>query len=136
MRRNNMQLVPKSYRDLLAEETRALAYLATVMADGTPQVTPVWFDTDGECIRINSARGRVKDRNMRARPAVALVIQDPSSNDRYIQVRGHVTEASEVGAADHLDQLCLKYTGRHGKPKKGQVRVTYVIVPDSVSVGS
>lgn len=126
MRRNNLQFVPKSYRDLLSEQVRALAYLATLMPDGTPQITPVWFDAEGDHIRINSARGRVKDRNMRARPAVALVIQ----------VRGHVSAVAEEGAAEHLDRLSLKYLGRHGKPKRGQVRVTYVIVPDSVSVGS
>ncbi len=136
MRRNSLQSVPKSYRDLLSDKVPALAYLATLMPDGTPQVTPVWFDTEGDCIRVNSARGRVKDRNMRARPPVALVIQDPGSGDRYIQVRGHVSEVKEEGASEHVDRLSMKYCGRHLKTKKGQVRVTYVIVPDSVSVGS
>ncbi len=136
MRRSNLKQVPKSHRDLLSSETRALAILATLMPDGTPQVTPLWFDTDGDCILVNSARGRVKDRNMRARPAVALLIQDPASNDRYIQIRGHVADIREAGAAEHLDRLCMKYLGQHGKPRRGQVRVTYVIVPDSVSVDS
>ncbi len=136
MRKNSMQHVPKSYRDLISDETPALAYLATLMPGGTPQITPVWFDMDGDCLRVNSARGRVKDRNMRLQPAVALVIQDPRSNDRYIQVRGHVAEVKEEGALEHLDRLSMKYCGQHGKAKKGQVRVMYVIVPDSVSVGS
>ncbi len=136
MRRNSLQDVPKSYRDLISDETPALAYLATLMPDGTPQVTPVWFDADGGCLRVNSARGRVKDRNMRLRPAVALLIQDPKSNDRYIQVRGHVVEVSEQGALEHLDRLSMKYRGKRSRAKKGQVRVMYVIVPDSVSVGS
>ncbi len=136
MRKNSLKDIPKSYRDLISDQTRALAYLATLMDDGTPQVTPVWFDVDGECIRVNSARGRVKDRNMRLRPAVALVIQDPKSNDRYIQVRGHVAGVSEEGGLEHLGRLSMKYEGRLSKAKKGQVRVMYVIVPDSVSVGA
>jgi PPOX class probable F420-dependent enzyme len=136
MRRNGLHHVPKSFRDLLADQARALAYLATVMPAGTPQVTPLWFDADGDCIRINSARGRVKDRNMRARPAVALLIQDPRADTRYIQIRGHVVEVTEAGALEHIDRLCMKYRGKHWKPIRGQVRVTYIIAPDSVSVSS
>ena len=136
MRKSGMKHVPKSYLDLLSDGVRALAYLATLMPDGTPQVTPVWFDTDGDCILLNSSRGRVKDRNMRSRPAVALVIQDPRAGDRYIQIRGHVVSVTELGASDHLDRLSMKYRGRHLKPASGQVRVTYTIAPDSVSVGS
>ena len=136
MRKNSLHLVPKSHRDLLSPETRALAYLATLMPDGSPQITPLWFDTDGDCILVNSARGRMKDRNMRARPAVAILIQDPKSNDRYLQVRGRVVAVQEDGASEHVDRLMMKYCGQHGKPRKGQVRVTYVIKPDSISVGS
>src|SRR5512142_155606 len=99
---NFVQQVPESHRDLLSDEVPALAYLATLMPDGTPQLTPLWFDVDGDRLRVNSARGRVKDRNMRARPAVALLIQDPRSGDRYIQVRGHVVEVKEDGALEHI----------------------------------
>ena len=56
---------------------KAIAYLATIMKDGSPQVTPVWFNFDGEYIFINSAEGRIKDRNMRSRPIIAITIQDP-----------------------------------------------------------
>ena len=136
MEKNGMKSVPKSCRDLLSNEVRALAYLATLMSDGTPQVTPLWFDTDGDYILINSARGRVKDRNMRARPTVALVIQDPKRDTRYIQIRGHVVSVSEDGALEHIGRLAMKYRRQHWKPVRGQVRVTYVIAPDSVSVHS
>jgi len=136
MRKNGMHHVPKSFQDLLSNEARALAYLATLMPAGTPQLTPLWFDTDGDCIRINSARGRVKDRNMRLRPAVALLIPDPSVDTRYIQIRGHVVSVSETGALDHIDRLSMKYRGKHWKPVRGQVRVTYTIAPDSISVSS
>src|SRR5512140_752438 len=116
MRRNGLKRVPKSCQDLLSQKTRALAYLATLMPDGTPQLTPLWFDSDGDCILINSGRGRVKDRNMRRRPSVALLIQDPKSDQRYIQIRGRVTSVSEAGALEHIDRPSMKYRGRHWKP--------------------
>ena len=62
----------RRYADLLRDDQKALAQLGTLMPDGTPQVTPVWFDYEGGMIRVNSARGRVKDRNMRRNPAVAV----------------------------------------------------------------
>ena len=86
--------VPENFLDLLADETRAFAYLATVMKDGSPQVTPVWFNTDGEYILVNSAKGRVKDRNMRKRPQVALAIADPKNPYRYMQ-------RARFGGGDH-----------------------------------
>ncbi len=69
--------IPASHVDLLDDGTKAHAYLATLMPDGSPQVTPVWFNMDGDDILVNTARGRVKDRNMRVRPRTALVIADP-----------------------------------------------------------
>jgi hypothetical protein len=60
--------IPESHLDLISDEVRSYAYLATSMPDGSPQITPVWFNTDGENILLNSVKGRVKDRNMRARP--------------------------------------------------------------------
>jgi PPOX class probable F420-dependent enzyme len=136
MPRNGLERVPKSHQGLLAPDARAMAYLATLMPDGTPQLTPLWFDMEGDYVCVNSARGRVKDRNMRLRPAVAVVIQDPASADRYVQVRGRVVSVTEEGALEHIDRLSMKYRGRHWKPVKGQVRVKYLIAPDSVSVGS
>ena len=67
------------YADLLAGNQKALANLGTVMPNGAPQVTPVWFDYDGKFFRVNSAKGRVKDRNMRRNPAVSLAIVDPAN---------------------------------------------------------
>ena len=126
--------IPEKYLDLFKQP--AFANLATLMPDGSPQVTPVWCDFDGEFVIVNSAKGRVKDRNMRARPTVALVIQDPKRDTRYIQIRGHVVSVSEDGALEHIGRLAMKYRRQHWKPVRGQVRVTYVIAPDSVSVHS
>jgi len=131
-----LNLIPSSHEDLLADETRAIGYLATIMSDGSAQVTPVWFNTDGEYILINSAQGRVKDRNMRARPKVAVAISDPKDPYRYLQVRGEVVEITDVGGEDHIHTLAGKYLGEpiYKDIKPGDVRVTYKISPSSVTI--
>src|SRR5258708_33033976 len=97
-----MKSIPSSHQDLLKDETHAMAYLATIMKDGSPQLTPLWFNTEGEYILINSAKGRLKDKNMRARPQVAIVIANPKDTSRYIQLRGRVVEITEQGADEHI----------------------------------
>ncbi len=124
--------IPENFQDLLSK--KALADIATIMPDGTPQVTPVWFDYDGRHIRINSAKGRQKDRNMRARPAVALAIVDPDNPYRYMQLRGEVIEITAAGADAHIDALSNSYLGKdYPNRQPGEVRVTYVIKLSSVS---
>jgi PPOX class probable F420-dependent enzyme len=121
------------YADLLRDK-KAFGHLATVMADGTPQVTPVWFDWADGLIRVNSARGRVKDRNMRRNAAVALAILDPDNGYRYVAIRGRVVAITEVGADAHIDSLARKYLGQDRYPHRrpGEVRVTYSIRPEHV----
>ncbi|PWH11718.1 MAG: PPOX class F420-dependent oxidoreductase [Anaerolineae bacterium] len=127
-----MKNIPEKYHDLLKDETRAFLFLATIMPDGSPQVTPIWFNHDGEHILINSAKGRVKDRNMRARPQVAMVIQDPNNPYRYLQIRGRVLEISEEGGLQHINTLALKYTGRPWQTNPGEIRVIYKIRPEKI----
>jgi PPOX class probable F420-dependent enzyme len=124
--------IPNEYLDLLKDDTKAFLMLATLMPDGSPQVTPIWFNTDGTHILINSARGRVKDRNMRARPQVALVIQDPYNPYRYLQIRGRVVEINEEGSEEHIDELSMKYHRKPYEKVPGQVRVIYKIIPEHV----
>lgn len=121
------------YHDLF--EKRAFAHLATIMPDGTPQVTPIWCDFDGTHIRINSAKGRVKDRNMRRDGRVALALMDPDNPYRYLAVRGRVVEITEHGADAHIDSLAQKYLGKETYPHRrpGEVRVIYKIRPEGVS---
>jgi len=128
-----MKAIPSDFHDLLKDETKAFAFLSTVMPDGSPQVTPVWFNTDGEHITINTARDRQKDRNMRARPQVAVTILDPKRPYRYLQIRGEVVEVTEAGAAEHISVLSRKYRGHDFTIPQGQVRVTYKILPKFVS---
>src|SRR5829696_225377 len=104
------KLIPDKYMDLF--EKPAFAHLATLMADGSPQVTPVWVDYDGKHVRINSAKGRVKDRNIRRDPRIALSIQDPANPYRYLEVRGRVVDITEEGANHHIDRLSQKYLGK------------------------
>lgn len=127
-----MQNIPSSHQDLLADEKKAFVYLATLMIDGSPQVTPVWFNTDGDYILVNSAEGRIKDKNMRARPQVALVIADPANPYRYLQIRGQVVEYTLEGAEEHIDALNLKYRGDPNYPNhnSAQHRVIYKILPE------
>jgi PPOX class probable F420-dependent enzyme len=122
------------YLDLLTEK-KAFAHLATLMPDGTPQSTPVWFDYTNGVIRVNSARGRVKDRNMKEGAAVALSILDPDNAYRYLQVRGRVRRVTEDGAVAHIDSLAKKYIGQDKYPwsKPGDVRVIYEIEPARVA---
>lgn len=123
-----MKRIPKDFLDLLTDETKSFIFLATTMADGSPQVTPVWFNTAGEYILINSAQGRTKDLNMRARPQVALAIVDPKNPYRYIQLRGRVVEITEEGAREHINALSNKYTGNPVYPgSPDEVRVIYKI---------
>ena len=125
--------IPGPFKDLFAKV--AFAHLATVMADGSPQVTPVWCSFDGTRIWINSARGRLKDKNMRRNKQVALSIQDPDNAYRYLAIQGEVTEITENGADAHIDALAKKYLGKDHYPygAPGEVRVIYKIRPEKVS---
>lgn len=131
-----MEIIPQSHQDLLADETKAFGYLATIMADGTPQLTPVWFNVDEEYILLNSAEGRVKDQNMQARPQVALVIHDQKNPLRYAQVRGRIVEVIREGARQHINDLSLKYTGNpiFTLSDPDQVRLMYKLKPEKVQV--
>jgi len=129
-----MTEIPGIFMDLLLEK-KPLAHLATVMPDGSPQNTPVWFDYADGKIRVNSALGRVKVRNMKEGSKVALSISDPDNPDRYVQLRGTVTRVRQDDvAAAHIDQLAYKYLGLEKNPyaQAGQVRVMFEISVFSV----
>jgi PPOX class probable F420-dependent enzyme len=125
-------IIPDQYSDLLGAK-KAFANIATVLKDGSPQVTPVWFDFTGGKIRVNTARGRVKSRTMRPGVSVALAIMDPENPYRYLQVRGKVTNCTETGADAHIDSLAKKYLGQDKYPfrQSGEIRVMYEIEPTS-----
>jgi PPOX class probable F420-dependent enzyme len=100
--------IPASHHDLL--ERPLIMSLATTLPDGTPQVTPVWFNYDDGKIFFNTARGRLKDRAINKTPYVAITIVDPDNMYRYLAIRGPVT-MTEEGGRDHIDLLARRYTG-------------------------
>ena len=124
--------IPDQFKDLFSKA--AFAHLATLMPDGSVQVTPVWCDFDGTNVRVNSAKGRVKDKNMRSNKQVALSVQDPENPYRYLAMRGEVVEITEEGADAHIDSLAKKYLGKDKYPFRGpgEVRVIYKIRPVNV----
>ena len=126
-------MIPEQFLDLFRK--KAFGSLATLNADGSPQVTPVWCDYDGAHLIVNSARGRRKDRNMRREPRVALSIMDPEKPYRYLEVRGRVVEVTEQGADDHIDKMARKYLGAEKYPfrQPGEIRVLYKVQPERFS---
>ena len=120
---------PTEFDDLLYGDKKALLYLGTIMTDGSPQLTPVWFDTDGEYILINTNEGRVKDKNMKARSRVAMVIQDPDEQERYLGMRGEVVGFTREGADEHINKLSLKYDKMPWIRRENQRRIIFRIRP-------
>jgi len=127
--------IPPDFLDLF--EKASFAHLATLMPDGSPQVTPVWVDYDGQHVLVNSATGRQKDLNMERRRRVAIEIPDPEDPNRYLTVRGQVVDVTEEGADAHLDRLARRYLGRDRYPESyrfpGEVRRIYRIKPERVT---
>ena len=125
--------IPLDYHDIL--DKKAFVHLATKMKDGSPQVSPVWAERDGNTIIINSAKGRLKDWNMRADDRVALSATDPHNPYRAIMIRGRVTKVTEEGAEEHIDSLAKKYLDKDKYPyrQSGEVRVKYFIEPLKVA---
>ena len=127
-----MLAIPASHQDLMKNETKAYLFLATLMPNGSPQVTTIWFNADDKYILINSAKGRVKDKNMRARTQVSMVIQAFDDPYLFLQVQGHVAEITEEGALEHINQLSLKYENKPWKARAEETRVTYKILPEKI----
>ena len=127
-----MASIPESHADILKK--KAFANLATLNADGSPQVSPVWVDFDGKHVLINTAKGRVKTRNLEREKRVALSIADPENPYRYVGIQGRVTGMTEAGADAHIDKMAMKYMGKEKYPLRapGEVRVIVTIAPDKV----
>ncbi len=125
--------VPERLAILLERDTKAFMSLALVLKDGTPHVSPIWFDYIDGLIVINTARGRVKDKVLARHPVVAMSIFDPKDPYRYLMIKGTVIDETEEGGYEEICDLNLKYRGSLNYPKRnGEVRVTYKIRPDSV----
>lgn len=128
-----MAAIPDQYHDLF--ERPVLLSLATVMPDGQPQVTPVWGDFDGTNIRVNTAAGRQKHKNMAERPQVTVMLLDPENSQRYIEVRGTIASITAEGGDDHIDALAKKYLGAERYPFRNpaETRLVCAIAPERVT---
>lgn len=127
--------IPDSHADLLTTK-KAFAHMATVMSDGTPQVTPVWIDFDGTHLLINTAKGRLKDKNLEARDQIGVAISDPENPYRYLGIQGKVVGSTEEGADDHIDKMAMKYMGKDKYPFRSEteVRKIFKVLPLKVHV--
>jgi PPOX class probable F420-dependent enzyme len=121
--------IPTKFQDLVSDTSKAFLFLATLMPDGSPQVTPVWFSTDGDHILINTNEGRVKDKNMKVRRHVAMTIQDPDDPYRYIGIRGEVVGCTREGADEHIEMLSMRYDDKPWKRREDQKRIIFKIKP-------
>jgi PPOX class probable F420-dependent enzyme len=91
--------------------TPALCYVATVMPNGSPQLTQTWVDTDGKHVIINIVEGMQKARNFNRDPRVAVAVSDPANPSMFIQVRGRVVGMTSDGGVESIEALAQKYTG-------------------------
>lgn len=128
-----MSKIPESHADILGK--RAFAHLSTLMPDGSPHTSPVWVDVDGDRIVINSAEGRLKDKNIRADARIAISVTDPDNSYRCLMIRGRVVEITNEGADDQINKMAKKYMDQDEYPfrQPGEVRVLYYIEPDRVA---
>jgi len=127
-------MLPDSARRLL--EGKNFLYIATINQDGTPQVTPVWVDTDGKFVFVNTAIGRVKQKNTERNPNVALAIFEQTDPYNFIQIRGKVVEQiAGLAAEEHIDKMAKKYRGadKFSKRHPEEKRVILKIEPTHVS---
>ena len=110
------------------------AFVATLMKDGTPQITPTWIDFDGKSILINTAEGRIKQKNVLRNPSVAISIVDQNNPYIMLTIRGKVSEQTTIGADDHMDKLANRYLGvdKYPFPSQNEKRVILKVQPDNV----
>jgi PPOX class probable F420-dependent enzyme len=122
--------IPAAFLDLFKK--KAFGHLATLMPDGSPQVTPVWIDYDGKLVVINTAEDRQKDRNLQRDGRIAISIIDPDNAYRYVEIRGQVVERTKQGADAHIDAMAKKYLDKDKYPfrQPGEVRVIFKIRPE------
>jgi PPOX class probable F420-dependent enzyme len=110
-------------------------FVATTFADGSPQVTETWVDTDGAHVLLNTVDGHAKLVNLRRDPRLAVAVADRDEPSRYVELRGRVVSITTEGAVDHIEALALRYTGRPYQWYGGrdQVRVVLTIEVDRIN---
>jgi PPOX class probable F420-dependent enzyme len=127
-----MAEIPAEAQHLLGGKN--FAHIATLMDDGSPQVSPVWIDTEDGLVVFNTAEGRLKPENLRRDPRVAISITNPENPYEHLLIRGRVVEATHEGADEHIDALAKRYMGVDEYPMRqpGEERVIVKIEPERV----
>ena len=128
-----MKIIPEAYRDLVSDTSKAIAYLATTMPDGSPIIAPVWFGVDGEMLLISTSSKSLKAQNMEARPQVAVVLQDPDDVYRFLQIRGTMVGSFPDPDQTYLHRFSRRYIGRD-YPDAVDDDIVYRIQPEKVNV--
>jgi len=131
-----MNIIPESHRDLVSEESKAIAYLATTLSDGAPVISPVWFGVIDDKIAIFSGESSLKTKNMEAQPQVSVVLQDPDDFYRYVQIRGRYVGNVRENAYEFLDELSRRYVGKDYPEASSTDGVILLIEPFRVNVFS
>lgn len=132
-KQNKDNLNDPSIRKLF--EDRNFVFLSSLMKDGSPQVTPTWTDIENGYILINTAIGRIKQKNISRDPRVALAIADQNNPYDMVTIRGKVIEQiSGDVAEEHIDKLAKKYIGKDKYPGRspGEKRVLFKIKPEKI----
>ncbi|MBI4491350.1 MAG: PPOX class F420-dependent oxidoreductase [Chloroflexi bacterium] len=131
-----MAALPQKVQDFLRQPN--FGFLASVLPDGSPHVTAVWVDTDGQHVLVNTSEGRQKELNLRREPRVAISVVDPKNPYDQVIIRGRVAEITIEGADEHIDRMAEKYIGQERYPwrQPGEQRVLVKIVPEHVTGGS
>jgi PPOX class probable F420-dependent enzyme len=113
------------------------AHVATLNADGSPQVTPFWIDHDGDTVLINTARGRLKEKNLLRDPRVSISVIDAANPYSPLLIQGRAVELTEEGADEHIDKLAKRYLDEDTYPFRspGEVRLLVRIEPDRAKFG-
>ncbi|MEO0598135.1 MAG: pyridoxamine 5'-phosphate oxidase family protein, partial [Chloroflexota bacterium] len=129
-----MQIVPEAYRDLVSDTSKAIAYLSTTLKSGAPVTAPIWFGVRDDHICFVSSPESLKVKNMVARLAVSLLIQDPDVVYRYIQIRGTYSKDMKESAIEFLHMLSNRYIGKGYPTELGGDDVIVYIKPERVNV--
>jgi general stress protein 26 len=128
-----LETIPETHQYLLKDESKAYAFVAAVMPNGGPQLTCVWFNTDGEHILFNTMDFAAKHRYFKENDKIAVAIFDGKDPNKYVQIRGTVEMTGE-GAVEHTHALSRKYTGKDFELREGTVRVMYKVTPEKLTV--
>ena len=127
-----MKPLPDIVKKLI--EGKTYANVATIMPDGSPQVTQTWVDHEGDLVSVNTFEGSQKSRNVRRNPKVALTVIDQSDPFNVAVVRGRVKEVTFNGAEAHVDRMAKKYLGMDKYPRRGPGEKRVLIKIESTRV--